>query len=60
MGSGLSAFLSDDSGSISVEYAFLVPLVGAALFLVAGQVTHTLLNPHNRVAIKAKVRRRGF
>ncbi len=58
MGSEMRAFLSDDSGSISAEFAFLIPVIGAALFLVAGQVTHTLLNPQNRVAVKARVRRR--
>ena len=58
MGSGLSAFLSDDSGSISAEFALLVPLIGAALFLAISQV-QTLLNPQNRVAVKVRVRRRG-
>ena len=59
MGSGLSAFLSDDSGSISAEYALLVPFIGAALLLAIGQVTYTLLNPQNRVAVKVKARRRN-
>ena len=59
MGSGMRAFLSDDSGSISAEFALFIPIIGAALFLVAGQVMHTLLNPQNRVAVKARVRRRG-
>ncbi len=59
MGSGLSRFLTDDSGSIAAEYALLIPLAGAALLLALGQVTYTLLNPQNRVAIKARVRRRG-
>ena len=58
MGSGMSAFLSDDSGSISAELALLVPLIGAALFLAISQV-QTLLNPQNRVAAKVRVRRRG-
>ncbi len=58
MGSGMSAFLSDDSGSISAEFALLVPLIGAALFLAISQV-QTLLNPQNRVAVKVRVRRRG-
>ena len=60
MGSGMSMFLSDDSGSISAVHAVLVPLVGAALLLVIGQVTNTLLNPQNRVAVKARARRRNF
>lgn len=59
MGSGLSAFLSDDSGSIAAEYAFLFPVIGAALFLVVGQVMQSLYNPQNRVAVKVRVRRRG-
>ena len=59
MGSGLSAFLSDDSGSIAAEYALLFPLAGAILLLVIGQVTQTLLNPQNRVAVKVRDRRRG-
>ena len=58
MGGGMSAFLSDDSGSISAEFALLVPLIGAALFLAISQV-QTLLNPQNRVAVKVRVRRRG-
>ena len=58
MGSGMRAFLSDDSGSISAEFALLVPVIGAALLLVIGQV-YTLLNPQNRVAAKARGRRRG-
>ena len=60
MGSGMSRFLSDDSGSISAEYAFLVPFIGAAPLLAIGQVTYTLLNPQNRVAVKAKARRRVY
>ena len=60
MGGGLSAFLSDDSGSISAEYALLFPVFGAALLLVVGQVTHSLFNPQNRVAVKARGRRRRF
>ncbi len=58
MGSGMREFLSDDSGSISAEFALLVPVIGAALLLVIGQV-FTLLNPQNRVAAKVRVRRRG-
>lgn len=59
MGGELSAFLSDDSGSISAGYALLFPVIGAALFLVIGQVTQSLINPQNRVAVKARARRRG-
>ena len=59
MGSGMSRFLSDDSGSISAEYALLVPFIGAALLLAIGQVTYTLLNPQNRVAVRVKARRRN-
>lgn len=59
MGSGLSAFLSDDSGSISAEYALLFPIFGAALLLVVGQVTQSLINPQNRVAAKVRGRRRS-
>ena len=59
MGSGLSVFLSDDSGSIAVGYALLFPLVGAALLLVIGQVMQSLYNPQYRVAAKVRVRRRG-
>ena len=59
MGSGLSAFLSDDSGSISAEYALLFPIFGAALVLVIGQVMQSLFNPQNRVAVKVRGRRRN-
>ena len=60
MGSGMSAFLSDDSGSISAEYALLFPVIGVALALAFGQLTQPLFNPRNRVAVKARDRRRRF
>lgn len=59
MGGGVSVFLSDDSGSVTAEYALLFPLVGAALVLVIGQAMQSPLNPQCRLAVKATVRRRG-
>ena len=58
MGRRLRAFLSEDSGSVSAEFAFLFPIFGAALVLAACQVSSALHNPQNRVAAKARVRRR--